>query len=108
MTTAFEIVTFSLKSGYSIDDLQPFQEKINQFLKAQDGFYYRSLSQNEQGTLFDIVYWRDMAAAKAAQAAFTEAGLCELFDGFCDMESVAIQHMEVASEAMMNEEVAEA
>lgn len=101
-TTVIEMVTYKLLPGATMEQLATTHEKLNEFVLAQDGFYYRSLSQDKDGTLIDLCFWRDMEAAKAASDAFMASDLCKLFDGICDMDGVVVQHMPVLTEAMIS------
>ncbi len=101
-TTVIEMVTYKLLPGATMEQLATTHEKLNAFVLAQAGFCYRSLSQDQDGTLIDLCFWRDMDTAKAASEAFMASDLCKVFDGICDMESVVVQHMPVITEAMIS------
>ena len=99
-TTAIEMVTYQLKSGVKQSDLNNIHPKVNDFLKAQPGFLYRSMSEDNSGKMYDIVYWQDMASATKAASAFekSEAGMALM--AVTDMDSVNMQHMSAITEAM--------
>ena len=100
MTTVVEMVTYRLKAGVDKQQLEATNAGVNDFVKQQSGFLYRSLSQDEADQWFDIVYWQDMDSAKRAGEQFmnTDVGktLCELID----MDSCFMRHMSVNAEAM--------
>lgn len=99
-TTVIELVTYKLKQGIDKSALTDSHPKINAFLKEQTGFLYRSLSEDVNGLLHDIVYWQDMASAKQAAAAFEQSSACKSLMSITDMESVTMQHMNAMTEAM--------
>lgn len=89
-TTVIEMVQYRLKETTTLEQLRATHEGVQNFLLAQDGFYYRSLSLGENDMWFDIAYWQDMDAAKNAQKAFESApegqALLELIDlANCEM-----------------------
>jgi len=99
-TTVIEMVTYKLKQGIDKSALLDTQPKMNDFLKEQSGFLYRSLSEDELGLLHDIVYWQDMASAKQAATAFEQSSACASLMSITDMDNVTMQHMTAMSEAM--------
>ena len=68
--TVVETVFYKLASGVSRDAFLTANGVMTDWLSRQKGFQYRSLSQKEDGTWVDIVYWENMAAADAAEASF--------------------------------------
>jgi len=103
VTTAMEIVTFKLKSGISQQPWLDAQPAVNEFVMAQPGFYYRSLSCDDTDTWFDIIYWQDMAHAKAAGDAFMASPAGQAICPLIDMESCTLRHMTAITEAMICE-----
>jgi len=99
-TTVIELVTYKLKSGVDKSALNDSHPKVNDFLKAQPGFLYRSLSEDKNGLLHDIVYWQDMNCAEQAGKAFEQSTACASLMSITDMESVTMQHMSAMTEAM--------
>jgi len=79
MSDTIELVRFRLKQGKTAADWLKANEKINEWMKAQPGFRFRSLSETEDGEWLDMVYWENLKAAKAAGAKFhAEVGaVCE-------------------------------
>ncbi len=108
VTTAMEIVTFKLKSDTDPQQWLDAQAAVNEFVKAQPGFYYRSLSCDDTDTWFDILYWQDMAKAKAAGDAFMESAAGQAICPLIEMESCTLRHMTAITEAMICEGNAEA
>ncbi|OUR63747.1 hypothetical protein A9Q74_00160 [Colwellia sp. 39_35_sub15_T18] len=99
-TTVIELVTFKLKQNTDKSVLNNINPKVNDFLKSQTGFLYRSSSEDESGLLYDIVYWQDMACAKQAGAAFEQSEAGGLLMSVTDMDSVTMQYMSAITEAM--------
>jgi len=99
-TTVIELVTYKLKQGVDKSELNDSHPKVNDFLKTQQGFLYRSLSEDKNGLLHDIVYWQDMNCAELAAKAFEQSAACALLMSITDMESVTMQHMTAMTEAM--------
>lgn len=98
--SVIEHVTYKLKSGVSEQQLAATHEGVHSFLNRQPGFIYRSLSQDDSGQWFDIVYWQDMATAKAAGDAFMADPAGQALGELADMETVVMRHMVAEAEAM--------
>jgi len=99
-TTVIELVTYKLKQDVDKSALNDSHPQVNEFLKAQPGFLYRSLSEDKNGLLHDIVYWQDMKCAELAGKAFEQSSACASLMSITDMESVTMQHMSAMTEAM--------
>ncbi|WDD97661.1 hypothetical protein [Thalassomonas actiniarum] len=97
--TVIEMVSYKLKAGVSRQDLEATQEQVNRFLQTLEGFMYRSVAENESGVLYDVVYWQDMASAKAADEAFMTHAAGKALMAIADEQSVSMSHMEVLSQA---------
>lgn len=106
VTTAIELVSYRLTQDVEPTKLEKINQQVNDFLYAQEGFCYRSMSQDETGTYYDIVYWQTMAHAKQAADAFMQNPACQELMAICDMKSVKMTHMNVLSEAMIDAAVA--
>ncbi|MCW8885600.1 MAG: hypothetical protein OQK12_10150 [Motiliproteus sp.] len=98
--SVIELVTYQLKSGVNVQQLAETHEGVHEFLKEQPGFIYRSLSQDESGQWFDIVYWQDIATAKSAGDAFMAAPAGQALGALADMDSVVMRHMVAEAEMM--------
>lgn len=70
MSDAIELVRFRLAPGKTAADWLKVNEKINDWMKAQPGFRFRSVSEAEDGEWWDLVYWASMEAALAAGEKF--------------------------------------
>ncbi len=79
MSDTIELVRFRLKQDKTAADWLKANEKINDWMKAQPGFRFRTVSETADGEWWDLVYWESMEAAHAAGAKFmTELGaVCE-------------------------------
>jgi hypothetical protein len=100
MNSTIEVVTFKLKNNVTAQQLELSHEGVNSFCVAQPGFLYRSLSEDDQGTWFDIVYWKDVESAKAAGEAFMADERCQNLSKLIDDTSVVMRHMSASTEAM--------
>jgi len=98
MTTTLELVSYRLKDGIGKDQLNATHDNVNQFLSQQDGFLYRSCSEDDSGLIYDVVYWQDIASAKAAGEAFMDNPAGQSLMSICDEHTVSMQHMEILSE----------
>ena len=98
MTTTIELVSYRLKDDATNEQLAATHDNVNQFLHQQDGFLYRSCSQDDSGLIYDIVYWQDMESAKAAGEAFMNHPAGQSLIGLCDESSLSMNHMEVLTE----------
>jgi len=100
-TTVVEMVTYNLKPNVTQADFAATHEQVNAWLKQQEGFLYRSVSEDENGLLHDLAFWQDMPTAKAAGDAFMQATEGQALCGLIDMETCHMRHMEVQTEAMI-------
>ncbi len=79
MSDTIELVRFRLQAGKTSADWLKANEKINDWIKVQPGFRFRSLSETDDGEWIDMVYWESLDAARASGAKFVEemAPTCE-------------------------------
>ena len=70
MDTTVETVTFKLAGGATRKDFLAANEAMIDWVLRQPGFQYRSLSEKEDGSWIDIVYWATRDEALAAGEAF--------------------------------------
>lgn len=70
MSDTIELVRFRLKPGKTAAEWLTANEKINDWMTAQPGFRFRSLSETDDGEWMDLVYWESLAAAEAAGQKF--------------------------------------
>lgn len=96
--TVIEMVTYKLKEGTSIEQLTATHEGVKEFLSAQEGFMYRSLSEDQNGLLHDIVYWQNMQMAQVAGEAFMEHEAGQALVALTDQGSITMHHMEAIAE----------
>ena len=91
MSDTIELVRFRLQTGKTSADWLKANEKINDWIKVQPGFRFRSLSETDDGEWIDMVYWESLEAAKSAGAKFGEevGPTCE---PLIDMNSVVVSH----------------
>jgi hypothetical protein len=96
--TVIEMVSYQLKANVNKEKLAATHENVNAFLHEQQGFMYRSLSEDDKGLLFDVVYWQDMAAAKTAGDAFMAHAAGQSLMALIDEQSVTMRHMPVLTQ----------
>ncbi len=72
MQSTIELVTFKLKQDANMALFNDIQTQLNQFVKSQPGFFYRTLIEDIDGTYMDIIHWESEEKSKAAEAKFTE------------------------------------
>lgn len=70
MKEAIEVCMFKLVEGTERDHFMRSNTEVDQWLKTQDGFMFRCLSEKEDGTWIDIVHWASMDAAHKAGDVF--------------------------------------
>ena len=97
--STIEMVTFSPKAGVSAEQLKATAPAMTEFLQQQDGFLYRSLSE-DQGLWYDIIYWSDLDAAKAAGEEFMQHPAGQAMMKLIDVDSTQMRHMTAVAEAM--------
>ncbi|WP_340680640.1 hypothetical protein [Paraglaciecola sp.] len=92
-TTTIEMVSYRLKAGVSIAELRATHAGVNAFCLAQPGFLYRSVSQDEHQTWFDLVYWKTMDDANAAGEAFMQNSAGQVLASLIDNNTMQMRHM---------------
>lgn len=100
-----EVVTFKLNQQATAEQLTATNSAMQDFLNQQQGFQYRSLSCDEEGQWFDIVYWESMEAAKRGGEAFMKSAVCAGLMPLIDSGSVNMRHMDAVS-AILSEKLA--
>ena len=96
--SVIELVTYKLKTGATKEQLSATHSDVNAFLAEQSGFIYRSLSEDSNGLLYDIVYWQDMEKAKSAGEAFMAHKAGQALVALTDENSISMRHMEALTE----------
>ena len=70
MSDTIELVRFRLQQGKTSADWLKANEKINEFMEAQPGFRFRSLSETDDGEWLDLVYWENLETTKTTNKKF--------------------------------------
>ena len=96
--SVIELVTYKLKNNTTKEQLSATHSDVNAFLEKQPGFMYRSLSEDNNGLLYDIVYWQDMDKAKIAGEAFMAHKAGQALVALTDESSISMRHMEALTE----------
>lgn len=91
MSDTIELVRFRLIEGKASADWLKANEKINDWIKAQPGFRFRSLSETDDGEWLDMVYWESLEAAQASGEKFMRE-LQPLCAPLIAPDSVVISH----------------
>ncbi|MEW2911728.1 hypothetical protein [Leisingera sp. JC11] len=92
---AAEIVTFKLAEGVSPADFTALMQRTEGFVRAQDGFVTRQLSQGEDGKWTDYVVWKDMATAQKVAQEFMQQDFAPEVMAAIAPDSASMRHEEV-------------
>lgn len=92
---AIEYVTFETIDGVDDADVSRVAVAVNQTLTDYDGFVGRFVSREEDGTWIEVVYWRDLAAAKASLDRFVKDPRNAEFLAMVDQESITLNYSEI-------------
>ncbi len=95
MSATIEMVSFKLNDGVSPQVFIKASEELDSWVAQQNGFEYRALAQQEDGTWVDIVFWQSQAEALQAGEAFMTAKESQNLMACIDKSSVVMQHMPV-------------
>ncbi|KIC19025.1 hypothetical protein [Leisingera sp. ANG-DT] len=90
-----EIVTFKLTDGVSPADFTALMQRTEGFVRAQDGFVTRQLSQGEDGSWTDYVVWKDMATAQKVAQEFMQQDFTPEVMAAIAPDSASMRHEEV-------------
>lgn len=92
---AIEVCMFKLVDEAERQTFMRSNSDVDQWLKQQEGFMFRCLSEKEDGTWIDIVHWATMDAAQKAGDAFMAKFEQTDFLRVIDPESVTMNHAHV-------------
>ena len=98
--STIELVTFKPKAGVSIEQLEATGSAMEAFLTQQPGFIYRSLSADEEGCWYDIIYWRSKEEATRAAEQFSQHPAGQAMLELIDMSATKMRHMLARCETM--------
>ncbi|MBY6137880.1 hypothetical protein KUV26_00345 [Leisingera daeponensis] len=90
-----EIVTFKLADGVSPADFTALMQRTEGFVRAQNGFITRQLSQGEDGSWTDYVVWKDMATAQKVAKTFMQQEFAPEVVAALAPDSASMRHEEV-------------
>lgn len=96
--TVMELVTFKVKASATSAQFAATGAPVNAWVRVQPGFLSRALSQGDDGTWFDVVFWESAATAKAAAQKFMVDLAQSDFMALIDPESVKMTHAQVESQ----------
>ena len=97
--STIEMVTFKTKTNVTKDQLVATSPAMEEFLKNQPGFLYRSLSEYEE-LWYDIIYWRSEEEAKTAGEKFVQHPAGQAIMSLVDIQTTAMRHMQAVAESM--------
>ena len=100
MTTAIEIVCFKLAATAGDAQLLATNPLMEEFLNQQPGFMYRSLSRDNEGLWYDIIYWKNQDCAENAAQKFQESAVGSQIMPLIDKQSCKMLHMDALSEIL--------
>ena len=100
MTTAIEIVCFKLAATAGDAQLLATNPLMEEFLNQQPGFMYRSLSRDNEGLWYDIIYWKNQGCAENAAQKFQESAVGGQIMPLIDKQSCKMLHMDALSEIL--------
>lgn len=103
MTTIVETVTYKLAGGIDRNDFLKANEAMTSWLSRQSGFQYRSLSEKDDGSWLDIVYWNSKAEVEAAEVSFQKEMMATDFYMMVDPNSLEMERSAVATYYMAAE-----
>lgn len=98
--TTIEMVSFKLNENATKEQMIATNPAMQTFLNQQPGFLYRSLSCDDNGQWFDIVYWASLAHAQQGGEAFMKSDACATLMPLIDSESCKMRHMNALSEIL--------
>ncbi|GLQ29568.1 hypothetical protein [Litoribrevibacter albus] len=92
---ALEVCLFKLTEDTEKQAFMEANGELDQWLKAQDGFMFRCLSEKEDGTWIDIIHWASKEAANKAGDGFMETFKDSDFMRAIDPDTVNMNHAQV-------------
>ena len=94
-----ELVTFKIIANCTPEAFAAACEPVNAWVRTQPGFQSRTVSCNEDGTWFDVVFWDSAETAHAASAKMmAELGQSE-FMAMIDPSSIQMQHPKIVNQS---------
>lgn len=97
---SLKVYAFKVNAGVSVDELLKADEGMSEWIKKQDGFQYRSLANQADGSWLDVVYWANTAAEKAASEKFMAENADCPFMELIDQDSLDMQQYDVQMSSM--------
>lgn len=97
--TVMELVTFKVKASATPSQFVAASAPVTTWVRAQPGFLSRAVSQGEDGTWFDVVFWESDATARAAAEKFMVDQAQSDFMAMIDPDSVKMTLAQVHSRA---------
>jgi len=100
MTDILETVTFKLANGVDQNAFLAANVAMTEWASRQTGFRYRSLSQFDDGSWIDVVYWASKADVEAADVNFKATMMSSDFVMMIDPNSFELRHSTIQAQNM--------
>lgn len=100
MNERVTIYNYKLAEQHSEADFLACSAKVDQIIKQQPGFLYRSLGKTEDGIWVDVNYWGEGVKPSELDAIFEKDADCRQFMSMIAQDSMTAQRSEVASTLM--------
>jgi len=96
MQQVVEIVSYQAIESATEQDLISASEQSHKFIASLPGFLYRTVSHNpETQSWTDLVFWRSLEDAQAADEQFMQSTDCQPLVALINQESLSMQHQVV-------------
>ncbi len=97
LNPVMELVTFKINANCTPEAFAAACEPVNVWVRTQPGFQSRTVSRNQEGTWFDVIFWDSAESANTAAAKImVELGKSE-FMTMIESSSIQMQHPQIVS-----------
>jgi len=90
-----EVVLWNTTEGIAPEEAKTAAKTLNNFVQQQSGFVARKTAVAEDGQFLDLVYWTDLASAKAASAKAMQATELRPIFGTMEQSTMFLKHFEL-------------
>ena len=98
MQSLIELVSFKLINNTDETALNDLQPEMNEWIKQQTGFYYRTLVKDTDGSFLDIIHWASLEDAKKAGELIMQQPFMQQMMALIDKQSVNMRHIASTAE----------
>lgn len=99
-TSVVEVIEYRFNAQANPEAIELALAQLNDFVKEQPGFIYRSASKTDDNLYFDIVYWETAEAQKLASNVFEQSDFCQRLMALTDETSVKMTISNIVEEAL--------